>query len=966
MAPSLATPCVCRFLTYFCLLVGVLLGSDSRAAAQDAVGAISGSVRDSGGNPLAGATVSVAGTSLTTNSDSSGSFQIDSVPSGRQTVTAELAGYASRQRAANVRAGGSQQFDFTLMTSGEADAAASDDDVETITVEGKSLDVGSETFQLEERRDDAVIGDRIGKEIMEKTGGSTAAEVTKTSPGVTVKGGKFVFVRGLGERYSQTLLNGANIPSPEPDKRVVPLDLFPTGILEAINIVKSYSADMPGEFSGGSVQIDTIDVPLEAFVKLSVGLTYRHETSFRDFGTYNGGDYDLFGFDDGTRDLPDEVPKQQLREGSPPRGFDAETIQRVGRAFDNVWEESIVTAPPAHKLSLSFGDRYGNEGSGYLGVVGALTWSNSYQTIEDEKLQIFRNEGTRDDPDVRSFANYDLDSFTRTAVLSAALNLTYEVNEGQKIGARNLFTRSAEDRVRLQEGRDGQQDRDTRVTQLRYVERTLWFSQLFGEHLLKGDLVLDWRGSYALSQRDEPDNRQVRYDDLGSGFVLENVSGSGRRDFYLLDENIYDGGLDLTIPFAPFVDPEVVEPDIEKRAESIRPDQYIKLGVAGTHRDRDFDARRFRFTPTGIVVDENGDRVDLALPPEVLFQPGNISPDGFAVNEVTRTTDNYEAESTLLAAYGLFDLRLVDALRIQAGVRVESSDQQVTTFELFGEDPNEVEAEIDKTDFLPHVNLTWEFVDNMQLRLSGSRTVSRPEFRELAEFEFTDVAGGFAARGNPDLKRARVWNADLRWEWFPLPGDVVSASLFFKRFEDPVEQTVLVTGSQLLRSWENADEADLFGFEFEARKRLDFLTEQLRDFSMLLNFTWIESEVTLSSEQKRADVLTNTERALQGQPDYIFNAGLLYDSKEHGVTATVLANRFGKRINAVGGFGLDDEVEESRWSLDASIQKRFGRSAVKLSATNILNDRFEFTQGGKATRRYRRGFTLGISYSVDF
>ncbi len=848
-------------------------------------------------------------------------------------------------------------------------------DVQTFTLEERLIEQeASDRQMMLDRREAAEIGDRIGRQAMSRDPAGDVATVSRRSPAVTVKGGKFVFIRGLGERYSQTLLNRANIPSPEPDKRVVPLDLFPTSLIESVNIARSYSPDMPGEFSGGSVQIKTIDVPLEAFFRLSLGVKYRDGTTLEDFETYDGGRYDYFGFDDGTRDLPSEVPGEEVRETFDDRGFSPEEVQRIGRSFKNVWESRPIAALPEHKLSLSFGRRFGEPGGGQLGIVGALNWGNKYQTIEDETFRILKNNGSIASPNIRVFNDFDLNSYKFEAEVSGVLNLVYEINPAQKVGVRNLFTRVAEDRVRTQSGIDGQQDRAIEVTQLRYVERTLWFTQAFGEHLLEGDTFLDWRLSYSLSQRDEPDNRQVRYDfqDFDQDFVLENVSGSGRRDYYLLDENIYDGGIDYAIPFAPFVK---TDPDPDR----LRPKQKIQLGLAATLRDRDFDARRFRFVPRGSPVDEFGNRIDLTAPPEEIFQPENIHTDGFVLDEKTRSTDNYEAEQTLLAGYLFTDVLLlkekpaVETLRLQLGGRIENSDQEVTTFRLFGENPEEVEAKIDKTDFLPALNLTWEFVKAMQVRLSASRTVSRPEFRELAEFEFTDVAQGFKARGNPDLKRGRLWNFDLRWEWFPAPADVVSVGVFYKLFEDPIEEVIIPTGSSLLKSWDNADSADLWGVEFEVRKNLGFLGEWtdgpqsetfLRDFSLLFNYALIDSEVKLTSEQDA--ILTNGSRELQGQPEFTLNTGLLYDSTDLGLTVAVLANTFGERISAVGAFGLPDEKEESRWSLDVSIAKKFGRSTVKLTAQNILDDKFSFKQGSITTREFRRGFSIGLSYSVSF
>lgn len=539
------------------------------------------------------------------------------------------------------------------------------------------------------------------------------------------------------------------------------------------------------------------------------------------------------------------------------------------------------------------------------------------------------------------------------------------------------------------------------------MEQSLLSSQLFGEHLLVGDTFLEWRASYALSQRDEPDNRQVRYlyDPSINDYRFENISGSGRRDFYQLDENIYDTALDYSIPFNP-LDVENKDPAADLK---LKPVQRISLGGAFLYRDRDFDSRRLRFQSAGggIPVDDNGNVVDLTASPEELFQKKNINPKGFVLSEETRPTDNYSATQSIVAGYGMADFRLLRELRLQAGVRVESSDQEVTTFSLFGLTNDAVKADLKTVDPLPAANLIWEFYEappppppdqpdsllfepptvpgEMQLRLAASQTVSRPEFRELAPFEYTDIQGGRTARGNPDLERAEISNFDLAWEWYPSPGDLISLGGFYKHFDSPIEVVSLPTSSGLLTTWKNADKAELYGVEIEVRKKLGFFPQAApwaSDFSLLANFTWMTSEVTIAEDRNSQQ--TNNKRPLQGQPEYVLNLGLLYDhydtetvplardSKEtkvlrSGWSCALLANTFGKRISAVGSSGLDDEYEQPRWSLDLHMTRQFQNgSSLRLSAENLLNDKYEFKQNGLTTREYTRGFTIGLTYSLSF
>ncbi|HVR75937.1 MAG TPA: TonB-dependent receptor, partial [Planctomycetota bacterium] len=271
-----------------------------------------------------------------------------------------------------------------------------------------------------------------------------------------------------------------------------------------------------------------------------------------------------------------------------------------------------------------------------------------------------------------------------------------------------------------------------------------------------------------------------------------------------------------------------------------------------------------------------------------------------------------------------------------------------------------VSPRVEEKSFLP---------GDMQLRIAGSQTVSRPEFRELAEFEYTDVQGGYNARGNPDLQRATLSNLDISLEWFLSGADRFSVGAFYKIFEDPIEVVNLPTGGNLLTTWENADKADLLGIEVEGRKSLGFLSDHLKDqldnLSLIANFTWMDSEVETKTDA--SNLQTNKKRTLQGQPEYLLNLGLLYDDrKDDGWSVSILANTYGERISAVGTSGIDDEKEQPRWNLDVSIIKRFGRGALKITAENLLDDKYEFKQGDIATREYKRGFAIGVGYSYTF
>ncbi|HVR74450.1 MAG TPA: TonB-dependent receptor plug domain-containing protein, partial [Planctomycetota bacterium] len=596
--------------------------------------------------PVDGARVEVLDVEreIATTTAADGTFELRGVPAGGRRIRVVKDGLLPVEAAVDIRIDDSVEVRLGLIPEQPGN---------TLIITGKLKPTGA-TAVAKTIRERTGFTSAVGRRDLGQQARGDLAAVAQQLPAVSTVDSKFVYVRGLGDRYSQTLLNGSFLPSPEPDRRAVPLDLFPTNLLDSISIAKTYSPDIPGEFAGGSVQIQTVDVPDKAFLTIGTDLKYRNGTTLRDFRTYHGGNLDFFSVSDGRRRLPDEVPRDRVREGTVGQGLTDEEIQEIGRSFTNIWNPATVTAPVDHKVSISFGQKFGGDtpGSGTLGIIGAVNWANKYQTTTNEKRRVVVNGGTVPAPIPLKFSDFRLDTSTFQADLSGLLNITYRMNDGQKIGVRSLYTRTAEDEVREQEGIDGQRQDPVQITRLRYIERSLLTVQPFGEHLLAGDTFLEWRGSYALSQRDEPDNRQVRYlfDPALKDFAFEPLFGSGRRDFYLLDENIYDFELDYSIPFNPFGVEEK-----EKSADSLIPDQKIKLGPSIVHRDRDFNTRRFLYISAGGVGarDENGRPIDFFDDAESLFQSKNINPDGFIIDEVTRATDNYGAKQTILAAYGL-------------------------------------------------------------------------------------------------------------------------------------------------------------------------------------------------------------------------------------------------------------------------------------------------------------------------
>ena len=764
---------------------------------------------------------------------------------------------------------------------------------------------------------------------MKRNADSTAASAVKRVAGLTVVDNQYVFVRGLGERYSNTTLNGAVLPTTEPDKRVVPLDLFPTGLIESISVVKSYLPDKPADFSGGLVEIDPLSFPTAPVLNFSFSQGYNSRTTFQDGLGYTGGSRDWMGFDDGTRALPSAIPDTRVVRTSrfTTAGFTPAELESMGEAFANVW--SPEPASPRQNQSYSFvaGNSWDR-----LGAIVSLTWSENHQ-VQNEDRTFFSVSGG--ELDVQN--DYDFDTTTSKTSTGVVGNLSYRFSGNHRLALENFYTHNSKNEARTFEGYNSDLGADIRNSRLMWVEEGILSSRLSGEHLFQSlaSSQLEWSATLSRASRDEPDIRETLYEhnSFTGDFVLADESQSGFRMFNDLDDEVVELGADWSAFFTQWDGLPAM----------------LKLGPRTTLRERDFSSRRFRLTPrvTGLA--------DISRPPEDIFTPANIGR-AFELREETRPTDTYRAEQTVQAFYAMTDLPITRNFRIIGGARVERSEQLVDTFDPFSTVGETISARLGDTDVLPGVNAVLALSDRTNLRAGYSHTVNRPEFRELAPFEFTDVVGGRAVVGNPDLKRALIRNVDVRVETFPGTGEVVAASVFFKDFSNPIERIVQPT-AQLRTSYTNALGARNFGAELEARRRLGRLTGSV-------NYTWVNSKIEL--EQVAGQVQTSLDRPLAGQSGHVFNLGLDLDLPEIDGVFRVLYNYFDDRIVDVGSLGLPDIHEEGRGVLDAVFTKRFESLSLRAAFDNILDSEYRFTQGGELQRLFSlgRSFSLSVSYAV--
>lgn len=907
------------------LACGMAFGSNSAPT----TGTVSGTVFDGQtGRPIPGARIAIDGqTSDSQVSDPDGQFSINLTP-GKYVVRVTAEGYLDIDiRDVEVTAGASTEASAVMTNKS---MVTSVDVVEKASAAGATAEA-----MLIERKLSAVVSDGLSKEEISSLPASNAASVLEKVTGVSIVGGGFVFVRGLGERYSATQLNTAMIPTTEPEKRVVPLDLFPAELIDNIRILKTYTPDLPAEFSGGLVQMTTVDFPSKRMFRVSLSGGINSLTTFNPFLTYRGSSSDYFGFGGGPRGLPASIPRdQRLVQGT----FTPDQMQQFGRAFDDNWEPSqIGSMRPNTSYSMVGGGTWGR-----IGLVGAFTFSNKPQ-YQSEYQRYLRQGG--DGP--VTFTEYeDFRSYTESARMGGVFNLALRLTPANKLAFRNTVTRDTDKEAREFLGYDGGVDSVISSQRLRWVERALTSNSVEGEHAMAslGNSILRWQYTFSRSTRDEPDLREVFRTQLPDGqFVFSAIGSSGVRFFNNLSDWIHEPQIEFGTPFVkgPF-------------------SGLLKFGVRATLRDRDFQARRFRYLPI------QSSTLDLFASSNELFSAGNIRPTGFQIIEFTRASDSYDASMNVYAGFVMVDMGIGARWRLIGGLRLEDASVNVTSLDPLVPGATPIVAKLWNRDPAPGVNVIYALTRRHNLRFSYSRTYSRPDFRELSPFDFNNVLGGFVVQGNPDLKRASIDNFDARWEWFPGGNQVVAASVFAKEFTDPIEMTILPS-NDLRQTYVNAKGARNVGFELEARRNLSFLSRTLRDFSVQSNFTFVDSNIRI--RESDATLLTSSKRPLVGQSRYIGNFIAEWSKPKLRSWARFYVNRVSRRLSDVGTFGLPDIYEEGNTFLDFNYQftpRENGRWTFKFTAENLADNKFRWTQGDFLQRSFRTGrtFTVGLGITV--
>ena len=898
-------------------------------------GIISGKIIDKSTNEdLIGASVLVVGTTTGAQTDLDGVYSIKGISPGKYQLKISYISYQT------------VVVNDVVVESGKVTTV--NIQLEPVTTELNEVVVSAEALKSTEaailniQKNSLSIVDGVSAELIKKNNSSDGTDILKRMTGVTISEGKYAFIRGVSDRYNSTMLNGANLPSTDPEKKSFSYDLFPSSLIENIVTNKTASAYKRADFSGGLVQINTVEFPNKFLFEIGAGSSYNKISNLADAYTYSGGKYDFLGIDDGTRSLPSAVPNKV--DGT----LSQDKLQEIGRMFKNNWNTKNSQSPLNSNFKLSLGNSV-ELGEGILGYIASFTYSNEF-SIKDYQRDYYNYEGI--------WYDYNGMDYNNKITWGGLLNISYKLSQDHKISLKNIYNQNSDNYVIYNEGVHSYVPEYRRATTLQFLSRSLYSSQLVGEHVFElfNKSIVNWNINYSVSKREEPDTRKYWYSrDIESNneelrFSMNEATAT--RFFSTLDDKIFGFSFDITVK--PFENPALPN---------------FKAGMMFDKKDRSYVPRVFGFNfnrfNTPLAVRDS----IFKLPVDQIFKTENISKNFITINEVSNPSDKYDANESVFGSYLMVNTSLLNFLKLTGGLRYE-----VSTTDMQFIDPSNynkfVTVNPEYNDILPSLNASAIITEQFSIRGAYSRTLARPELRELAYSGYYDFLTDDYVYGNPQLKRTVIDNYDLKFEYYPSPMELYSVSLFYKYFENPIE--IIGTNASIkTRTWKNADHAKTLGIEFEVRKKLAFLFSELKDLSFIGNLSFINSEVDLGTVAiAQAELEQN--RPLQGQADFILNMGLYYDNYEAGLTANLIYNKVGTRIIQVGMDKSGDIVDSPRDLVDFNLSKKlFDSFTIKFAVKDLLSQNQKTIQktfrfGDKVADNIKKStsFSISISYQL--
>lgn len=901
---------------------------------------------------LIGAVVTVDGTNVKAITNIDGNFLIDGMKKDKTyTLYINYVGYKTQ------KIDGVQAKDADQVIALQPDEQQLKE-VTVTAVERRNTDAA----MIQVAKNSPVIVSNVSAQEISRTQDTNAGEVIRRVPGVSLIDDKFVMVRGLSQRYNNVWVNGGAVPSSEADSRAFSFDIIPSSQIDNLTIVKSPTAEYPADYSGGFIIVNTKEIPAENSFNIAVGGNWNTSSAFKDFSYSKGSGTDFLGFDNGLRNLNGGIHADlnpQFDANGKPVGDYATSL--LGNGFNNDWLIKNKKPLGDLKLAASLNQRW-MLGGRTLGMLAALNYTNEYRTYKNMENNLYGIYDVANDKPNYLRHSVD-DQYNNNVRLGAMLNLTFLSKDGNhKYQLKNIFNQLATSRYTWRDGVSAQSNLE-RSAEYYYRSRTTYNGQLTGKHTFTSD-ALDWSIGYAYANRHLPDRRRYLIDDaLESGVYALSTGNDISREWTQLDEHILS--LDVNdkhhFKFGNF------EPDLQ-------------VGAYGEYRTREYQTRNFIYNWN---VSDNNMPSDFRHSdiPTLLSSEANMGYDKLYLLEEKQMRNNYRGHNTLGAGYLALSLPF-GKLGIHAGVRFEHNDMELISNSRDYE-KSESSRHYKTDDVFPSLNTTYKINDQHQVRLSYGRSINRPEFREVSSSVYYDFDLASNVQGNTELKNCYVDNLDLRYEWYPSRGELISLAVFYKHFDSPIEWTYTVAGgTDLIYSYKNAKSANNYGVELDIRKNLGFIG--LKDFSWSFNGALIKSKVQFEKGAKEED------RPMQGQSPYLINTGIFYKNAPLKMDIALLYNRIGKRIIGVGrseGSTGDDSnsrvphsYEMPRNTIDFSLAKKFGeRLELKLNVRDLLAEKIYYKQFADVTysdgskkeveeiaRCYKPGRNIGLQAIYKF
>jgi len=910
-------------------------------------GIIQGKVTSSEtGEELIGATVLLQGTTTGSMVDIDGNYRIPNVTAGNYKVICAYISFRSDTIDVIVKDGEISNHNFDL--------GSSSMDIDVFVIEAKA-DRKNEAYLLQVKKKSTTVMEVLGAKEIAKRGDGNAAAAAKRVSGITIEGGKYVYVRGLSDRYSKTTVNQAEIPGLDPNKNAVQLDLFPTNMIENMKVIKSFTPDLPGSFTGGLVDIETKDFP-EAFTfQFSTSLGYNTASSLKDgFLTYESGGNDVFGFDDGTRAKPAST------NNIPALFINNDRLEKVSKSFNKEMDVSEKKSFLNQGYSLSAGNQTKLFGRS-LGFVVGLSYSKKYShKDEDAFTNRYSLTGHVDKVDQLNPDRTLKDVKSEENVLWGAIaNLSYKITPNHNLGFVYLRNQNSITSTSFQEGEmpKDQPGLYLQTRALEYEENSMSSYQTKGEHYFEGlkKLKVDWLYAFSQSNQNQPD---LRY--FSNDYTIDEITGDNN---YSIQASIYP------VPTRYYRELSQTTSDAklnfefnikEKEGRSSK----IKFGGAMLQQKRVLTENRYNYRSQGFLNYDGNVADYLNDSNMVLPGPGNPVSSYLYIEDATERRNSYSADQSVFAGYLMGDVWATKKLRIVTGARLETTDIFVRSF-----DQDEKTGELTEADILPALNTSYALTKNSNLRAAISRTLARPTFREIAPFATYDFSTNWIIVGNPELERTLVDNFDFRYEIYPNFGELFSIGGFYKSFTNPIELVFNTQAQNEELTWRNIENATVYGAEFEIKKKLNFISDEKNSFNVGGNLTYVFSEVGIDEQEleliKASDPNAKETRSLFGQSPYIINFYLGYNNNTLGLSANLSYNVSGEKIAVVIVGATPNVYQKPVHQLDFNLSKKLGKHfSLKFNAQNILNPIIKKTYDYKDQEYIFNSYKKGVTFSI--